>query len=103
MNRTLLYVIIAITLGLAMTLVPTSLFLVKADQYEKLTEAFAGLTGAENLRLPLLDYSENHVETVSPREVEILGVSFVVALIVYVLFKRETPRHDYIWPPIRPC
>jgi hypothetical protein len=99
MNRGLLYIVIAIVLGLAMTLVPTSLFLVNADRYRKAMPCFAGI---EDFVPPLLDLEQNHVETVSPREVEILGVSFVVASIVYVLFKRKTQSHDYIWPAIRP-
>lgn len=99
MNKALLYVVIAIALGLAMTLIPTSLFLVKADQYGKIIPRFARI---EDFVPPLLDSEQNHVETVSPREVEVLGISFVVASIVYVLFKRKTPRHDYTWPPMRP-
>jgi len=99
MSRALIYVVIAITLGLAMTLVPTSIFLVNADRYGKAIPRFASI---EDFVPPLLDSEQNHVGTVSSREVEVLGFSFVVALIVYVLFKREAPRHDYIWPPIRP-
>lgn len=102
MNKAIAYVVTAIILGLVMTLVPTWLFLVKEGQQEKLEEVFAHFS-SEGLRPPFLDYSEqNHVEAISHREVEILGVSFVVASIVYILFKRKTPRHDYIWSPIRP-
>lgn len=93
MNKALLYVVIAIALGLVMTLIPTYLFLVKADQYGKIIPRFASI---EDFVPPLLDSEQNHVETVSPREMEILGISFVVASIVYVLFKRRTSRHDYI-------
>jgi len=102
MNKTIAYIVTAIILGLVMTLVPTWLFLVKADQQEKLAEVLAHFS-RRDLRPPFLGYSEqNHVETVSPREVEILGVSFIVASIVYILFKRKTPKHDYTWPLIRP-
>lgn len=98
-SKALAYITIAIILGLAMTLIPTSLFLVQADQYGKLAEAFAS---AENWRIPLLGDSErNHTAHVSSTEVEILGISFFVALAIYVLFKRKTPRHDYIWPSFR--
>jgi len=101
MNKALLYVATAIILGLALTLIPTWL-IVRADQYDKHFWGFAQFRGAEEIP-PFLYYSEqNNVETVSPREVEVLGISFVVALVVYIAFKRRTPRHDYIWPPIYP-
>ncbi|MFQ6068097.1 MAG: hypothetical protein ACE5KD_00985 [Candidatus Bathyarchaeia archaeon] len=97
MNKALAYITAAIVLGLVMTLIPTWFFVVKANRDEKL----GARTSA--WKLPLLDYSEqNRIETVSSRDVEILSISFIVASIVYVLFKRRIHKHDYIWPLIRP-
>ncbi len=96
MKKTLLYIAIAIVLGLLMTLIPTWLFLVEADEQGKLTETFGR-------RLPFLGPSErNHVEPISTRDVETLGISFIIASIIYVLFRRKTPRRNYIWPPTHP-
>ena len=103
MNKAAVYVATAIILGLVTTLLPTCLFLVNADQQEKLAEAFARSLSGKDFRLPLLDYSEqNHVGAISAREVEILSISFVVASIVYILFKRKTPKRVHIWPSVRP-
>jgi len=101
-NRALVYVITAVVLGLAMTLVPTWLFLASADQHGK-----PGIRGAslqfrsEDLIPPLLK-EQNNNGSVSSKEVEVLGISFIVASIVYIAFKRKMPRRDYIWPPMRP-
>lgn len=96
MNKTLAYVVIAIILGLAMTLTPTWLFFAKADQRGERREGWWSVQ-------TLPDYSgQNHVETVSSKEVEVLGISFVVASIVYFLFKRKTPTRIYTWHPIPP-
>lgn len=96
MNKALVYVAIAIILGLATVLIPTSFFLVKADQYGRIVLLFSS-TGKSIP--PLLEYSEeNHVGITSSKELEILGIGFVVASIVYVLFKRKIPEHDHGWP-----
>jgi hypothetical protein len=99
-NKALWYVVVAVILGLALILVPTYLFLVKAvDQ--------GSSSGQRSLaaRLPLIGQSEysDHVEKVSAKELEVLGVSFVVASVVYILFKRRTPRRNYMWPLLRSC
>lgn len=95
MNKALVYITAALILGLAMTLLPTWFLLARADQQEKSAQILAQ-------HIPFLENTEqNHVETVSPREVEALGISFVAASVIYILFKRRTPRRDYVWPPIR--
>ena len=95
MNRALGHVVIAVVLGLALILVPTYLFLVQASDQ-------GSFSGQDLLaaKLPLIERSEysNHVEKVSAKELEVLGVSFVIASVVYILFKRKTPRHNYMWP-----
>jgi len=101
MRKTLLYAATAIALGLATIIGPT-MFLVGTSQQGDLVQALASFARAEKTP-PLLDYSEqNHVETVSSREVTILGISFVVASVAYLLLRRKIPRRDYIWPLVRP-
>ncbi|UCE96151.1 MAG: hypothetical protein JSV51_00645 [Candidatus Bathyarchaeota archaeon] len=101
MNKALAYSFIAIILGLLMTLIPTFFFLANADQYGNLAEVLGRFSNAENLRLPLLDYPEQvHQETVSIKEVNIFGISFVISLIIYVLYKRRASKTDYVWPPV---
>ena len=95
MNKALGYVVVAVVLGLALILVPTYLFLVQAsDQVPSFGQ------GSFGARFPLIERSEyaNHVEKVSAKELEVLGTSFVIASVVYILFKRKTPRHNYMWP-----
>ncbi len=101
MNKALLYIAAAIIFGLAMTLLPTWLYLVQANQQETFAEALARFAQAREL--PLLQYSEkNHVDPISLTEVEIFGLGFVVAVVAYVLVRRKTRRYDYVWPPMRP-
>ena len=101
MKKTLLYAATAIALGLA-TIVGPTMFLVGTSQQGDLVQALASFARAENT-LPLLDYSEqNHVEAVSSREVAVLGISFAVASVAYILFRRKIPRRDHTWPLVRP-
>ncbi|UCH32073.1 MAG: hypothetical protein JSV05_01375 [Candidatus Bathyarchaeota archaeon] len=96
MNKTLSYVILALLLGLTMILGPTWFFLVRADQNEISIMIFTR-------QLPLIDYTEqNHIETISFKEAEVLSISFVVALVVFILFKRRSPDGHYSWLPPRP-
>jgi hypothetical protein len=99
-NKALGYVVVAVILGLALILVPTYLFLVQASDLG----SFSG-RGSFGAKLPLIGQSEysNHVEKVSAKELEVLGVSFVIASVVYILFKRKTPRYNYMWPLSRSC
>ncbi|MFP3984846.1 MAG: hypothetical protein ACLFU9_02620 [Candidatus Bathyarchaeia archaeon] len=102
MNKTSIYVISAVLLGLTTVLLPTWLFLVRGNREVELAEAFERVK-AQDWRPPLLSLSEqNDVKTVSPKEMEIFGFSFIIALIVYILFKRKTGRQDYILSPFRP-
>ena len=88
MNKAMPYIVLALFLGLLLILVPTWFFLVKADEQGTHTMVFTR-------QLPLIDYAErNHIETLSFKEVEVLGISFVIALVVFVLFKRRS-SNDY--------
>lgn len=91
MNRAAVYVATAIVLGLVMIFVPI-LFFIRADEYE------GDVFSVRDANSP--PFSEktgyNHIETVSYEEAEILVLSFVIASMVYVLFKRKTSKHDYV-------
>jgi hypothetical protein len=91
MNRTAVYVTLAIFLGLATTLLPSWVFLSRAANDPKPSVQFA------SEGLPFIDAREqNHVELVSSKEVGVLGSSFLVALAVYGIFRRRTRPHDYV-------
>ncbi|MGB9134649.1 MAG: hypothetical protein WCC63_03565 [Candidatus Bathyarchaeia archaeon] len=86
MIKALAYVTIALVLGVAMTLLPTWLFLAKTDQ--PYASYAARLSSG---RIPLLDQEgDSHGEPIMPQWLGIAGASFVVASVVYILFKRET-------------
>jgi hypothetical protein len=91
MAKPVVYVAVAIILGLAMTLLPTWFFIVNTY----------GTTSMANLsadRIPFVSYpQENQVESVSSRELAILSISFVVASVVYFLFRRRTRGYNYAW------
>lgn len=84
MNKRVVYVAIAVILGLVIILLPTWVFFAKTVEPGK--AEFLRSKGA----IPFLDYPEkNHVETVSPKEFGVFGISLVAASIVYFLFRRE--------------
>ncbi len=86
MNKAIGYTAIAITLGLAIILVPTWFF-IHLDQQGQ----FMNLYVTERSATPPWLYSQdNNIQPISPVDMEILGISFVVASIVYILFKRKT-------------
>ncbi len=92
MTKAVMYVAIAVILGLVMTLVPTWLFIATIRGTTNIESYFAAS------RIPMVDYpEENHVESVSSRELGILSGSFVVASIVYFLFRRKTRGYNYAW------
>jgi len=90
-NRSAVYVATAVVLGLVMMFVPI-LFFIRADEYGG--DVFS-VRDANSL-----PFSEktgyNHIEAVSYEEVEILVLSFVIASMVYVLFKRKTSKHEHV-------
>jgi len=95
-KRSLIYFSTAIVLGLVMMLVPTWFF-VGADEYGK-----AAYSVRDANSLPFFESTEhNHIETVSSDEVGILALSFVIASMIYFIFKRKTLKHEHIWPPFR--
>jgi len=100
-NQTLV-VATAFILGFTFILVPTWIVF-ETNEPGKLGSALSQFARAEDLTLPLLDYPEKDTYKVTSKEVEALGISFAVASIVYLLFKRKTTRTDLPWLPTRSC
>ena len=92
MKKTLLYSAAAVVLGLLLTLVPL-ITLAKIRPYyyhamrNSLPEKLETLDGTYGFR----GYSY------SAADVNVFAISFVVALVVYMLFKRRRPHRDYRW------
>jgi branched-subunit amino acid ABC-type transport system permease component len=84
MKKILLYSLVAVVLGLSLMLVPLiTISEAKANSY---------LLTPEHLSRQL----EKIEGTYSPNaDVEIFAISFVIALVVYLLFKHILPQHDY--------
>lgn len=92
--KTTLYVASAVILGFAVVALPTLFFLVQAgpDRESSQDTFFSG----ESRSTWALD--QNHVEMVSTRDLEILGISFFVASVVYILSRRKETKRDITWP-----
>jgi hypothetical protein len=95
LKKILLYSGVAIFLGLLLTLVPLiTLGEFKAENHEEMSyaqslpERMRGLEGAYGLDKPAF----------SATDVQVLGVCFAIALVVYVLSRRRIPVHDYRRP-----
>lgn len=93
MKKTPPYLLVAMILGLSLTLVP--LATIKAENsYNAMPESI-------QQRLKTLEGTrDSGATTYSGSDVEILAISFVIALIAYLLFKHISPRRDREW--IRP-
>lgn len=101
LNKALGYTTFAIILGLAMILIPTVLF-VGVSEHGNLVETLQQITRAAGLSQQFLDYSDqSRVEPVSSEEVNVLGISFAVASVIYILSKRRRSRQSRMLPPIR--
>jgi len=91
-KKILVYSAVAVVLGLTLTLVPLiALAGIKAENHyvmsRSLSQQLEQLEGTHGLDAPKCTNSD----------VKILAFSFVIALVVYMLFKRRTSHHDYRW------
>jgi hypothetical protein len=88
MNKAAVYTTLAVVLGLAMTLIPSWLFLSGA------ANDYKGAVQLASDSLPLLESrEENHVALVSHKDLGVLGASFLFALTVYGIYRART-RHQ---------
>ena len=92
MKKILVYLAVAVVLGLFLTLVPLITITIAEirveNNYAMSHSLWEGLEKLEGTRfLGTSQYSDAGLE--------ILAISFVIALVVYVLFKRRLPHHEY--------
>jgi hypothetical protein len=96
LKKILLYSGVAVVLGLLLTLVPLiTLAEFRAENHydatlyaQSLSGQMKRLEGTYGLDKPVY----------STADLQVLGVCFAIALVVYVLFRRRTPFHDYRRP-----
>ena len=87
MKKILLYSLAAVFLGLSLTLVPLATIKAENDYYAIQQSIQARLKTLEGTH-------DSGVTTFSASDVEILAISFVIALVVYLLFKHMQPQRD---------
>ena len=86
MKKILLYSAVAVVLGLVLTLVP----LIRPDHYNAMRNSLS--------EKETLDGTYNFGGyRYSAADVKVFAISFVVALVVYMLFKRRRSHRDYRW------
>ena len=96
LKKILLYSGVAVVLGLLLTLVPLiTLAEFRTENHydatlyaQSLPERMKRLEGTYGLDTPAY----------STANLQVLGVCFAIALVVYVLFRRRIPLHDYRRP-----
>lgn len=88
MKKILVYFLVAVLLGLSLTLVP--LASIKAEN------GYNAIPQSIQERLKTLEGThDSGATTYSSSDVEIFAISFVIALVVYLLFKHILPQHYY--------
>jgi hypothetical protein len=92
LKKILVYSVVAVVLGLTLTLVPLfTLAEIRAKndyatgQPLLLPERMETLEGTYGLDEPKYTFAD----------IDVFAISFVIALVVYVLFKRKLPDRDY--------
>ena len=95
-----LVVATGVILGFTFIFIPTWIVF-ETNEPGKFGSALWQFARAEDLTLPLIDYPEKDPPQVTSKEVEALGISFVVASVIYILFKRKTSRTPLPWLPTR--
>ncbi|MGC9345985.1 MAG: hypothetical protein ACP5ER_04240 [Candidatus Bathyarchaeales archaeon] len=85
-----MYSVVAVALGLFLTLVPL-IIIAEIRVENRYAPSFSFSERLEKLEG---DYGLN-APKYSVAELEIFAISFVIALVVYVLFKRRLPHHEY--------
>ena len=92
MKKILLYSAVAVVLGLLLTLVPLiTVARIRSDHYLAMPKSLP-----ENLETLDGTYSFEGYRY-SAADVNVFAISFVVALVVYMLFKRRKSHRDYRW------
>jgi hypothetical protein len=84
MIKALVYSTLAVILGVAMTLLPTWLFLITTDQ-----PSFSYVEKLSSGRIPLLSLEDEISEPFAPQWPGIVWGGLITALAIYVLVKRR--------------
>lgn len=92
MKKILLYSTVAVVLGLLLTLVPLiALAEIRAENHYGRLCAFL-----EQMEKPEGTHGLSGSKF-SAADLEVFAISFAIALVVYVLFKRRIPHRRYRW------
>lgn len=95
MDRALVYSVVAVMLGLALIIVPIHLALTsKAETQPRLYLRSLGLEKEEK------EYERP--KTTGSEDLEILSISFFIAMGVYLFTRRRRPKRFLTWPPTAP-
>jgi hypothetical protein len=96
LDKTLIYSVAAAMLGLALIIIPIHLAI--TSQAETQYPIYQKTLGLET--------EDKHKDTLSPQKIsedlEILSISFFVAMGIYLSTRRRRPKRFYTWPPIAP-
>ena len=92
MKKAVTYVVIAIFLGIALTIVP----LVTLAEINPTDNHSMQISVLHKMR-ELEGYSSLERKENTSDEVTVLAVSFIIACIGYMVLKRKTPRYQYQW------
>jgi hypothetical protein len=94
-RKTLIYFAAAVVLGLAFMLVPLITLAETMTQDHPSFPESLGMLPDSLRKLAEVESPPRDRPRSSTFDVEVLGVSFIVALIAYVLFKRRLPERKY--------
>lgn len=105
MRRTILHSLIAVILGVTVPLASAAALIQLNARSEYtapvLTTSLLELKqSGNNTNDHSYNYTNGHSYQTSrstSNEVEGFAVSFIIAMLIYLLFKRKTPRRTYIW------
>ena len=89
MRRTIWHSLIAVILGITLPML-SAVALIQLNAKSQYTTSVLELKQTGN------DY-EYQTSRSSSNEVEGFAVSFIIAMVIYVLFKRKTPHRTYRW------
>jgi len=92
LKKAVTYVVIAIFLGIALTIVP----LVTLAEINPTDNHSVQISVLHKMR-ELEGYSSLERKENTSDEVTVLAVSFIIACIGYMVLKRKTPRYQYQW------
>lgn len=92
MKKAVAYLVIAIFLGIALTIVP----LVTLAEINPTDNHSMQISVLHKMR-ELEGYSSLERKGNTSDEVTVLAVSFIIACIGYMVLKRKTPRYQYQW------